>query len=302
MFGRFRFQVCDFVQVEQDDGTRRRGRCLFKRSVDDDPRDALLGTILGLCLRSDDDTRSRGCVRVYTMVGLGMGLPFLVLCIQPSAIKFLPKPGPWMETLKEGLAFPLLLTVVYFVASIEADYRIATFSTLIAVWFACWLIGKVPAWSDRHVKVKAWSFAIATMALWGMLSFYFLGPSKTDMPWQPFSSERLASLRSSGKTVMIDFTANWCYNCKMNTLFSIEVPHVVDLVKKNDVATLLADKTNPSAEIDKQIRELGGNAIPLLAIYPADPEAKPIVLNGTFTKETLLKALKDAGPVDHLAR
>jgi len=237
-----------------------------------------------------------GVVAVYTLVGIGMGLPFLVLCLRPELIKRLPKPGPWMETFKKFLAFPLLLTVVYFIASIGDDYRIATLSKLIAVWFGCWLVGKVPAYADRHKKIINWSAALASIALWGMLSFYYLGPSKNELPWQPYSPDRLAALRSSGKTVMIDFTANWCLNCQLNTAQAIERPRVAALVKKNDVVPLLADWTDQSEAIAEQLKRLGANAIPLLAVYPPDPEAEPIILKDLISEKTLLDALEKAGP------
>jgi thiol:disulfide interchange protein len=237
-----------------------------------------------------------GVLVIYTLVGVGMGLPFLVLCLRPQLIRHLPKPGPWMETLKEFLAFPLLLTVVYFVASIGEDYRIATLSTLIAVWFACWLVGKVPAYAEMNTKVIRWSTALASIALWGMVSFYFLGPSKAELPWQPYSPDRLAALRNSGKTVMIDFTANWCVNCQYNTHFAIEKPRVAALINKNDVVPLLADWTEPSNAIAAQIGRLGSKTIPLLAIYPPDPNAEPIVLKDIIREKDLLEALEKAGP------
>lgn len=255
------------------------------------------GPFLGFVFAVTATLDGVGVFVVYTMVGLGMGWPFIALCLTPGAVKLLPKPGKWMETLKEALSFPLLLTVVYFVASIGAEYRIATFSTLIAVWFACWMIGKVPIYSDLNVKVKVWSAAIATAVVWGMVSFSLLGPSKTDMPWEPYSSTRLEQLRQQGKTVMVDFTASWCLNCQMNSKFSIEVPQVVRKVEDNSVATLLADKSDESPEIDSKLIELQGTtSIPFLVIYPADPKADPIVLTGTFTKSRLLEALEDAGP------
>ncbi|MGN6135237.1 MAG: protein-disulfide reductase DsbD family protein [Aureliella sp.] len=237
-----------------------------------------------------------GVFTIYTMVGLGMGLPFLVLCLRPSLVRKMPKPGPWMETLKEALAFPLLLTVIYFVASIGEEYRVATLSTLIAVWFACWLIGKVPAYALKATKLKAWSAALASIAIWGIVSFTYLGPTKSELPWQPFSPDRLATLRSSGKTVMIDFTANWCLNCQWNTLMAIEKPRVAALVEKNAVVPLLADRTEPSEAIDKQIASLGSATIPLLAIYPPGIDAEPIVLKDVITEKMLLEALKKAGP------
>ncbi len=255
------------------------------------------GPFLGVVFAVTATLDAVGVFVVYTMVGLGMGLPFIALCLKPDAVKFLPKPGPWMETLKEGLAFPLLLTVVFFVAAIGVEYRIATFSTLIAVWFACWMIGKVPVFADFHVKVKVWGAAIATAVVWGMVSFSLLGPQKTEMPWEPYSPGRLAELRQQGKTIMIDFTANWCFNCQTNTKMSIEVPQVIDLVKENGVAALLADKTESSPQIDEKLIELRGTpVIPFLVIYPADPTAEPIILNDLFTKDQLIKALQSAGP------
>ena len=237
-----------------------------------------------------------GVFIIYTLVGLGMGLPFLVLCVYPQMIKRLPKPGAWMETLKELLAFPLLLTVVYFVASIPSDLRIATLSTLMAVWFGCWLVGKVPAYADLSSKIKAWSAAVAAIVLCGLLSFNLLGPSKSGIPWQPFSPERLAALRRSGSTVMVDFTANWCLNCQFNTHTAIEKPKVAEWLEKNQVVPLLADWTEPSEVIERQIKELGSKTIPLLAIYPADGTSPPIILRDVITEKQLLEALAKAGP------
>jgi suppressor for copper-sensitivity B len=252
----------------------------------------LLGVVFGLTLTLSP----AGVFAVYSAVGLGMGLPFLLLCIWPDAIRVLPKPGAWMETLKEVLAFPLLLTVVYLVGSISSDYRIATLSMLIAVWFACWLIGKVPSYESFPKKARAWGAGLATLGLWGYLSFTLFGPINSHLPWQPYSPQSLAALRSSGKTVMVDFTANWCLNCQVNSRIAIERPGVAEIVRKNNVVPLLADWTDRSPVIRQQLAELKSKQIPLLAIFPADPTAEPIVLPDLLTEQMVIDALKQAGP------
>ena len=95
---------------------------------------------------------------------------------------------------------------------------------------------------------------------------------------------------------MVDFTANWCLNCQLNTKFAIEKPEVAQLVKANEVIPMLADWTEPSDEIKLKLEELQSNSIPLMAIYPASPNAEPILLRDLLTKSQIVSALKEAGP------
>lgn len=252
----------------------------------------LLGSLFGLSLVLSPAS----VVMLYLIVGLGMSLPYLALCIYPDAIKLLPKPGAWMDTLKQVLAFPLLLTAVFFVASIDDGNRIATLILLIVVWFACWLIGRVPAYAEKSVSRKAWGIGLATVAVGALVSFGVFGPIKSDLPWEPYDEVRLAQLRRQGKTVMIDFTANWCLNCQINTRVAIEKKDVAQLVKQNEVVPMLADWTEPSDEIRRKLEELQSNSIPLMVIYPPDPNAEPIVLRDLLSESQVLKALEQAGP------
>jgi suppressor for copper-sensitivity B len=251
-----------------------------------------LGTLFGLTLTLSVTS----ILLLYLLVGIGLGLPYLALCISPALLKFLPKPGAWMETLKQVLAFPLLLTVVYFVSLINPDYRIATLGLLIIVWFACWLIGRVPAYAEGGRLRAAWLTGGATIAVGSLIMFSYFGPVKHELPWVPYKEATLAKYRAEGKTVMIEFTARWCLTCQANMKFAIDRPKVAQLVDKNDVVTLLADLSEPDEEISRKIRELESNSIPLLAIYPADPDAEPIILRDLITESQLLEALKKAGP------
>jgi suppressor for copper-sensitivity B len=251
-----------------------------------------LGTLFGLTLTLS----LTSILLLYMLVGIGLGLPYLALCVYPGAIKMLPKPGAWMETLKQVLAFPLLFTVVYFVAMIAPDYRIATITLLMVVWFGCWLIGRVPAYAEAHRLRAAWLAALATTAAGAFAAFIFLGPVKHDVPWIPYNEAVLAKYRNEGKTVMIEFTARWCLTCQSNMKFAIDRPRVAELVDKNGVVPLLADWSEPSDEILSKIKELNSLSIPLLAIYPADPTAEPLILRDAITESQLLEALKNAGP------
>jgi suppressor for copper-sensitivity B len=251
-----------------------------------------LGTLFGLTL-----TLSIGSIfLLYMLVGIGLGVPYLALCLSPGFIKMMPKPGAWMETLKQVLAFPLLFTVVYFVAMIEPELRIATLILLITTWFVCWLIGQVPAYAERQKFVMAWGTGLVTLALGTVIGFGFFGNNKHAVSWIPYNEAVLAKYRSEGKTVMIEFTARWCLTCQSNMKFAIDRPDVAKLIEKNDVVPLLADWSKPSDEILSKIKELDSLSIPLLAIYPADPNAEPIILRDTITESQLLDALKTAGP------
>jgi thiol:disulfide interchange protein len=227
-------------------------------------------------------------------LGIGLGFPYLALCAYPGFVRFLPKPGAWMETLKQVLAFPLLLTVVYMVQIVSPDYRIATLILLIVVWFACWLIGRVPPYSEVTQIRQAWLFGLGTIAAGATISFSVFGPIKHHLPWENYNEAQLAEYRREGKTVMVEFTARWCLTCQANMRFAIDRKEVAEVCKKNNVITMLADKSEKSPAIDKKLEELGSISIPLLAIYP--PDTEPIVLRDTITQGQLIDALEEAGP------
>lgn len=233
---------------------------------------------------------------IFAGVGLGMSLPYLAVAAQPSMLSFLPKPGPWMETLKEALAFPMLLSVVFFVSGFLDEDRMAMLSSLMFVWFGCWLVGRVPAWSEANVKIRNWSIAAAVAALgtWG--SFYYLQPSPYRLAWQDYNEAKLDALVAEGKTVMIDFTANWCPNCKVNLITAIETKHIKELVESDNIVPMVADYTNYPPELKAKLGELNSTSIPLLAIYSGRDQEHPILLRDLITESQLLKALKTAGP------
>lgn len=233
---------------------------------------------------------------IFTGVGLGMALPYLLISIQPSLLGFIPKPGPWMETFKEFLAFPMLLAVVMFVDGFTGDQKIAMLASLIFVWFACWLIGRVPAWASLGPKLRNWGIGAAVAVAGSFGSFYFMSPSPYTLAWKSYNEETLDRLVSEGKTVLIDFTAEWCQNCKLNLNQAIHTKKVKDWVEKNGVVAMEADMTEYPPHIKDKLNELESISIPVLAIYkPGDTET-PIVLRDLLSEKDVLEALKEAGP------
>lgn len=119
--------------------------------------------------------------------------------------------------------------------------------------------------------------------------------NSAELPWEPFSEKRLAELLTAKKSVLIDFTADWCWNCKVNEFVALNTPETKQLVEELGVVPLYADMTEHSPEMQAVLEKFGSISVPLTVIFPADRPNEPIVLRDVFTKARLLEALRDAG-------
>jgi thiol:disulfide interchange protein len=251
-----------------------------------------LGPVFGYLLRQPPHM----AYLIFGAVGLGMASPYLVIGAFPELIHFLPKPGRWMETVKELMAFLLLATVLYLFSTLSAAYFLPTLALLFGMWFACWWIGRTPLTAATHTRVVAWvgGSLVAAVVGWFAFTALFL---QSKIPWQPFSPQALAQARTEGKTVMVDFSADWCLTCKTNLKLAVDTNAVHDLVTANGVVPMLADWTDQSPTIKKALNDLGYNSIPVLAIWPANAQGKEvIILSDLLSESQVLKALNDAGP------
>jgi thiol:disulfide interchange protein len=116
------------------------------------------------------------------------------------------------------------------------------------------------------------------------------------LAWEPFSGRRLAELTAAGRTVLIDFTADWCPNCKLNELLALNTARTADLVRRNGITALLADFTRQDPEVRAWLGKFNSVSVPLTVILPADRPTQPILLRDTYRQGTLLAALEQAGP------
>lgn len=237
---------------------------------------------------------------VFGSIAAGMALPYVLVGLMPGLVRFLPRPGAWMVTFKEVLGFVMLGTVVYLFTILHHEWFVPTLALLVGIWAACWWVGKAQETSGV-VSFGRWVQAGVVTALVGWAAFTLLAPGETVIEWQqPFSRERIAELRRTGATVLVDFSADWCPTCKFNLAYAIETDRVKAAIEKNRVVPVLADWTDGSAEIKAALEGLQSRSIPLLAIYPAatpgDPTPEPIVLRDLITERQVLDAIEQAGP------
>jgi thiol:disulfide interchange protein len=123
-----------------------------------------------------------------------------------------------------------------------------------------------------------------------------------EIRWHAYTENRLGRLLEAERTVLVDFTADWCVTCKTLEATVLDTPDVRRVLRENGVLTLLADWSNGSPEITRKLESLGSKQVPLLAIYPSGETESPIVLQGFYTKSQLLAALEEAGPSADIAQ
>jgi thiol:disulfide interchange protein len=206
-----------------------------------------------------------------------------------------------MDTFKQAMAFVLLGTVVFLFMSIKPDYLVPTFALLIGIWLGCWWAGRTPLTAELGQKIVAWGVGAGMATFVGLFAFNWLVPGDDVLPWQPFSREALVQLSTEGKTVFVDFTAEWCLTCKSNERVAINTRAVRELVEEYRIVPLKADWTDGSAEIKEMLHLLGRNSIPVYAIYPANQPNRPIVFSDLVTQGQVLEKLREAGPSQNAA-
>lgn len=246
---------------------------------------------------------------IFTAMAIGMSAPYLLLAIAPNLLKYLPRPGAWMETFKQAMAFPLFATVIWllwvFGHQTHHDALTGLLFGLLLASIAAWIYGKFATFSaSRKVKHSAQLISILFLVSGAILGYTSakvdpnfpeagLPPLKAgNLAWEKFSPEHLESLRADGRAVYIDFTAAWCVNCQINKKNVFSSEKVIEKFKEKNVALLLADWTRKNPEITKALQSYGRGAVPTNVYYPAGKDSEPIVLPELLTPNIVLEALK----------
>jgi thiol:disulfide interchange protein DsbD len=261
-----------------------------------------LGTALGFAF-----TQSGWIILVmFLAIAAGMGSPYLLLSAQPAWLRLLPKPGPWMERVKQLMGFFLLATLLFLLWVIGAERGVEaiiwTASFLLALSVACWMKGAfiVPAASPTTRLVSGVLVLVLTIGS----GFYFGAKFKAtkiasgEIPlagdWRPFTPERLQSELAQGHTVFVDFTAAWCLTCKFNEATVLESNAVREAFQRRGIIKFKADWTNADPAITKILKQFGRPGVPLYVLYPAGKA--PIVFPELLTQSIILDKLETITP------
>ena len=243
---------------------------------------------------------------VFLSLGLGLALPYLALSFWPALQRLLPRPGPWMERLKEGLAFPMYGAAVWLVwvlAQQAGPNAIAlALGGMLAIAFAAWLAGhsRTAGPLARHG-----GRGLAALAVLGALAGGYLGVRgepvraatalSAGQVWEPYSRARFDALRAEGKPVFVNFTAAWCITCLANEKVALSDARVEAAFQQAGITYLKGDWTNKDPEISAHLARFGRSGVPLYLLYPAGKgDTAPQVLPQLLTPATVLAAVDGA--------
>jgi thiol:disulfide interchange protein/DsbC/DsbD-like thiol-disulfide interchange protein len=248
---------------------------------------------------------------IFLFVGLGLASPYVLLSWNPAWLKFLPKPGAWMEKFKIAMGFPMLATVVWLFNIATASYGknvlwLGVF--LVVVAFAAWIFGEFVQRGRKHKTAAAivvlillcggYAFALERELDWrtAMLedTTGSLKESADGIDWQRWSPEAVATARVNGKIILVDFTADWCLTCQVNKKTSLEIPSVRQKLKDINAVAFTGDYTRTPENITTELKRYDRAGVPLVLVYPKNPDAQPIVLPEVLTPGIVLDALDRA--------
>jgi thiol:disulfide interchange protein DsbD len=243
-------------------------------------------------------------VSIFLTIAAGMSLPYLLLTSSPRLLRLLPKPGAWMERLKQAMGFVILSVAVWLLdilgsaSGIDAVSGACAF--LLCLGVGCWMLG--------ILQSRLAGFALAMLLAAAGYRVFLHEPlnapnpskkdSRTDSAdsiWQPYSKERVARELAANRAVFVDFTADWCLNCKVNERVTLSNAEVLAAFKDKGVVMLKADWTRGDASITEELNRHGRVGVPFYLLFRPDadqPVAFPEILRAQLLLDELAKLPK----------
>ena len=249
-----------------------------------------MGTALGFAATQP----AQVALLVFASLGAGMAAPLLLFSYSGASRRLMPAPGPWMETLKQLLAFPLYGTAIWLLWIAGRQTGVNT----MAVALAGILLLALGLWMWRRgiaTRVLSALCLLAAVALgtWRGADRNEMHAGQLTGGRVAWSEQRLADLRAAGRPVFVDVTADWCITCIANEAAVLDSDDITSAFDRLGIVYMVADWTNYNPAIARFLESHGRSGIPLYLVYPADPLAEPLVLPQLLSKDTVLQALND---------
>ena len=248
-----------------------------------------MGSAIGFALLQP----SFNSILIFLSLGLGFALPYFILSIKPTLLSFLPRPGPWMETFKQFMAFPMWASALWLLwvlsGQVDSDTVILVLIGGLALSLSLWLLEK----NTTEIKLVKWILRGTAIVLIGF-SIYIIPTSYSTKEEiftkdEIYSEQRLRELRNSNQIVFLNFTADWCITCKVNERVALKTQKVQKILESESINYLEADWTRKDEMIASKLEEFGRSGVPLYLLYPS--KGKPIILPEILTEDILIKYL-----------
>ncbi len=246
---------------------------------------------------------------VFTALALGLAAPYAILTLQPAWTRILPRPGAWMEILRQAVSIPIFGTVIWMAWVLANSYGATVLAALLLgfllIAIAGWFLGRWPA--------KRWSTISAAIILLGVVTLCYVAPNEfAETPsdrhsqvyltgetthWEPWSPDAVGRYQSQGRPVFVDFTASWCLSCQVNERVALTKPEVMKAFADAHVALLKADWTQHDDAITDTLAKLGRSGVPAYALYvpgEANPRLLPEVLTPGIVTDAIAGLPKSA--------
>ena len=264
-----------------------------------------LGTALGFAFSQPAPV----IAGMFASVATGMAFPYVLLSARPGWMKILPKPGAWMERLKQFMGFPLLATLIWLLWILHGqkgpDGVLWAACFLLCLAIAVWIYGAFcgPATKPQTRTVAllaALLIALGGTYVFAVQKFAVAAPSSKvnqngeGIPWVEFSQKSLDELLADGRAVFLDFTADWCISCKFNEKTAIDRPAVHAALERWQIVPMKADWTNANPEITAALAKFGRVGVPFYILYPPGRPDQPIILPEILTEQIVLDAIAKA--------
>ena len=231
---------------------------------------------------------------IFTVIGIGLSTPYLLLSAFPAAVKVLPRPGAWMETFKQAMAFPLYATVAYLVWVLAGQLTeaglLSSLFGLVLVAMGVWAYGRWNAPGASPARARFGTIACVALLAIGAWAGWPTPAAPTDIVWDKWSPEAVEKLRSENRIIYVDFTARWCATCQANKRLVFHSADVIRIFHERNIATLEGDWTNKDAQITAELAKYHRAAVPFNLIW-VPGQADPILLPEILTPSVVLGAI-----------